>query len=528
MERSKHVWRRSPACHNEHVAVLERPPAPRDYGLTGPNARRAIELGLADAQWYRPPIDPLRLQELTRRTNRRAARDVVLWLALLVAAGTVAWFSLGSWWAIPAFFVYGTLYGSSADSRWHECGHGTAFRSRWANDAVYYLASFMLLREPTLWRWSHVRHHSDTIIVGRDPEVVFTRPFTWRQLLPNLLNLVNGTKLLGRMARHATGNIDDEARDFIPDDELPKVAWEARAFLAVLGGVVVWSIATWSIVPLLFIGLPSFYGAWMLLFFAVTQHIGLREDVLDHRLNTRTVYMNPILRFLYLNMNYHLEHHLFPTVPYHALPALHREVAGHLPAPNTSVLDAYREIVDALRHQRHDPTWEIPGRVIPDGPAASAWVDPDTGHVADHGPAGICDLGPVDLLAPGQLTRLDVGSSTFVLCRPDDGYVLLDGMCTHAQTHLAGGLLIDGCIECPKHNGRFDLRTGEPVRRPVKVPLGTYPVHEEDGRLIADLSALAQTSTGLDSRTERQAASPTASGARPSAPDTGDVPPLRA
>ena len=130
--------------------------------------------------------------------------------------------------------------------------------------------------------------------------------------------------------------------------------------------------------------------------------------------------------------------------------------------------------------------------MIPDGPAASAWVDPDTGHVADHGPAGITDLGPVDQLAPGQLTRVDVGSSTFVLCRPDDGYVLVDGMCTHAQTHLAGGLLIDGCIECPKHNGRFDLRTGEPVRRPVKVALGTYPVSEVDGRLIADLSGLDQ------------------------------------
>ena len=512
------------------MAVLERPPARRDYGLTGADSRRAIELGLADAQWYRPPIDSRRLKQLTTRSNGRAARDVVLWLAVLAIAGLLAWWSLGSWWAIPAFLVYGTLYGSSSDSRWHECGHGTAFRSRWANDAVYYLASFMLLREPTMWRWSHVRHHSDTIIVGRDPEVLFTRPFQWSTVLPNLLNLVNGPKMLWRMARHAAGSIDDDARDFVPDDELGHVVWEARAFLAILGGVVVWSLTIGSIVPLLFIGLPSFYGAWMLWFFATTQHAGLREDVLDHRLNTRTVYMNPVLRFLYLNMNYHLEHHLFPTVPYHALPDLHREVASHLPRPNTSVVDAYREIVDALRHQRHDPDWQIPGRVIPDGPAASTFVDPDTGHVADHCPAGITDLGPVDLLAQGELTRLDVGAATFVLCRPDDGYVLLDGMCTHSQTHLAGGLLIDGCIECPKHNGRFDLRTGEPMRRPVKVPLGTYPVSAVDGRLVADLSRAEpdQTSTGRPSRTERHAARPTASGARPSAPDTGDAPPVRA
>ena len=254
--------------------------------------------------------------------------------------------------------------------------------------------------------------------------------------------------------------------------------WEARAFLAVLGGVVVWSLAVGSIVPLLFIGLPSFYGAWMLWFFATTQHAGLREDVLDHRLNTRTVYMNPVLRFLYLNMNYHLEHHLFPTVPYHALPGLHREVASHLPRPNTSV--ARRLPRDRRRPAPPapaTPTGRSPAGSSRDGPAASTFVDRrPRGHVADARPAA----SPISVRStcshraswPGSTSA----TATFVLCRPDDGYVLLDGMCTHSQTHLAGGLLIDGCIECPKHNGRFDLRTGEPTRRPVKVPLGTYSV----------------------------------------------------
>ena len=60
--------------------------------------------------------------------------------------------------------------------------------------------------------------------------------------------------------------------------------------------------------------------------FGLTQHAGLAEDVLDHRLNSRTVYMNPVFRFLYWNMNYHVEHHMFPMVPYHALPALHAEM----------------------------------------------------------------------------------------------------------------------------------------------------------------------------------------------------------
>ena len=70
-----------------------------------------------------------------------------------------------------------------------------------------------------------------------------------------------------------------------------------------------------------------------------------------------------------------------------------------------------------------------------------------------------------------------------------ESYVLLDGICTHGLAHLADGVLIDGCIECPKHNGRFDVATGLPVRRPARDPLGTHRVEEVGGRLVAHLAA---------------------------------------
>ena len=76
-----------------------------------------------------------------------------------------------------------------------------------------------------------------------------------------------------------------------------------------------------SILPLdVHLASPISYGTWLMGIYGHTQHAGLAENVLDHRLNCRTVYMNPINRFLYWNMNYHLEHHMFPLVPYHALP----------------------------------------------------------------------------------------------------------------------------------------------------------------------------------------------------------------
>lgn len=457
-------------------------PEPRDYSLTGPDSQRAIDQGLADAQWYRPPIDPARLQTLMNRRNAPTAVHTLLWMGLLVGAGVIAYRTLGSWWAVPAFAVYGALYGGAADPRWHETGHGTAFRSRLANDLVYPVASFMLLREPTLWRWSHVRHHSDTIIVGRDPEIAFPRPPKLRVLLPNYLHVFNGTAMLKRMVAHAFGRIDGHSRDIVPKHELRRVVWEARIFVTLLAGVVGWSLATRSIVPLLFVGLPSFYGVWLLLFFGMTQHAGLREDVLDHRLNTRTVYMNPVFRFLYLNMNYHLEHHLFPSVPYHSLPALHEELKQYLPEPKPSVWAAYREIIPTMLRQRGDATYEIDGRVVP------ADLTPDVAGATALSVDGRVDLGSFDDLGVGQHRRVDTGDRTYLLCRlGDDRFALTDGLCTHGQTHLADGLL-DGCtIECPKHNGRFDVSTGQPLRRPATVPLTTYPVEVIDGRVVATL-----------------------------------------
>ena len=111
-----------------------------------------------------------------------------------------------------------------------------------------------------------------------------------------------------------------------------------------------------SILPLMLIGLPRMYGAWHHLMTRLTQHIGLAEDVLDHRLNCRAVYINPFSRFVYWNMNYHVEHHMFPVVPYHALPELHREMLADCPKPYSGFLETYREIIATLWRQRTEPS----------------------------------------------------------------------------------------------------------------------------------------------------------------------------
>ena len=327
----------------------------RDYSLTGEDGRRAVERGLAGAQWYRTDVSRKRMKELMARRNGPAIRDTLLWLCLLVlfgGLGVYLWFSV---WSLLSFAAYGVLYGSASDARWHECGHGTAFRSRWMNTVVYHVACFMIMRDPTVWRWSHVRHHTDTIIVGRDPEIVAMRPPALGRIAVNFFGLLDVPLAFKQMFIHASGRLTPQEQTFIPETEWHTTYRTARAWLVVYAAVVAACVVSGSILPAMVVGLPRLYGAWHHLMTGLTQHSGLADDVTDHRLNSRTVYMNPISRFIYWNMNYHVEHHMFPMVPFHALPALHAEIKDDLPTPSPSIAAAFGEFMPVLLRQRKQP-----------------------------------------------------------------------------------------------------------------------------------------------------------------------------
>jgi fatty acid desaturase len=268
-------------------------------------------------------------------------------------------------WCVPFFLVYGVLYGSGGDSRWHECGHGTAFKTQWKNDAVYQLACFFMMRNPTVWRWSHSRHHTDTIIVGRDPEIVAMRPPDMLKVGLNFFGVLDVPQAMANMLRYTVGRLNGAEKDFIPPSEWPMVFRVARVWTAIYAAVIAACFSIGSILPLMLVGLPRLYGAWHHLMTGLTQHVGLAEDVLDYRLNCRTVYINPFSRFVYWNMNYHVEHHMFPMVPYHALPELHKEMLADCAPPYRGFWDAYREILPTLLRQLKDPEFFIRRQLPP-------------------------------------------------------------------------------------------------------------------------------------------------------------------
>jgi Na(+)-translocating NADH:ubiquinone oxidoreductase F subunit len=85
---------------------------------------------------------------------------------------------------------------------------------------------------------------------------------------------------------------------------------------------------------------------------------------------------------------------------------------------------------------------------------------------------------------------VDHGRKTYALYRTREGRLYAtDGICTHGNTHLAEGLIIGNQIECPKHNGRFNLSDGSPARVPICRGLATYPVEEHDGRILISIAS---------------------------------------
>ncbi len=180
-------------------------------------------------------------------------------------------------------------------------------------------------------------------------------------------------------------------------------------------------------------------------------------------------------------MTYHGDPHLSPLFPYHNLPRLHRMVKDDMPEPYPSLWSCWKEIIPTILKQTKDPTYHIKRKL----PEPRERLD-EEGYRSESEPnmegwIEICaaaDLGPSDVL------RFDHGKKTFALYRDAEGILYAtDGICTHGNTHLANGLIVGKTIECPKHNGRFNLCDGSPARAPICRALATYPIEERGGRI---------------------------------------------
>ena len=293
-------------------------------------------------------LDRKTIKKLGRRSDVPGLIWLAQWAVLLGITGFVLFISLGTWWSVPAMITYATVLVVPAYSVSHETAHGTAFRTRWLNEAVLYVSSLIYFEEPFHRRYAHTSHHTYTYQIGKDAQLPYALPMTFKEWLMEYSNLGYYSYYIKLFINNALGRFSPKVRAYTPEGELPKLMWSARACLAVYAVLAV-IVAAGYMWPLIFIVIPRVLGGPVMTFFTILQHAEMEENSPSILESTRSFVANSwLVRFLYMNMNNHVEHHLYPQIPFYSLPALRDAVKDQLPEPDPGLLRTNWEVLSVV------------------------------------------------------------------------------------------------------------------------------------------------------------------------------------
>ena len=285
---------------------------------------------MAESPFPRQLIDVAALRLLKQRRNTPGLLHLAGHAGLLVLSADAVLSARGGAWLIPALAVHGVVL-VFLFAPLHEAIHETAFRSRAANRLTALLCGFLLVLPPRWFRAFHFDHHLYTQDAARDPEQQSAKPASVVGYLLHVSGLPFWGMRLATVLRYAAGRPPIET--FTAPRRQPAIAAEARRIVLAYGLVAAAAIAGgwWDEVLLLWI-VPALLGQPALRLFLLAEHTGCAA-VPDMLQNSRTTRSNAAVRWLAWNMPYHVEHHAYPWVPYHALPAVHAGLRGHAPPP---------------------------------------------------------------------------------------------------------------------------------------------------------------------------------------------------
>ncbi|NNG05278.1 MAG: fatty acid desaturase [Inquilinus sp.] len=259
--------------------------------------------------------------------------------ALLAVTGLCVTLAADSLWLLPAMAVHGLAL-VFLFAPLHETIHRTAFQSRRANAVLAWLCGLVLLIPPTDFRHFHWAHHRHTQDPARDPELATPKPASRPAYLLHLSGLPFWRDRIVALVRQAGGNA---ARPYLPAAAGPRAVREARLFLVLYAAAATVAFLAGSTAPLVYWAIPVVLGQPALRAFLLAEHTGC-PTVADMTRNTRTTLTTRLARLLGWNMSFHTEHHLHPSVPFHALPKLHGLLARRLGCVAPGYRAAHREI----------------------------------------------------------------------------------------------------------------------------------------------------------------------------------------
>lgn len=280
---------------------------------------------MADGSAAAPTIDRKTLASLSVRSDAAGWRRLGAHAALLAATGLLVWQARGTPWLGPAMLAHGIVL-VFLFAPLHEAIHRTAFASRAVNESVAFVLGALILLPREYFRAFHFAHHRFTQDPARDPELAAPKPATvgqWLWTASGLPYWIGQARLvLGQALGRAPEDFYKSAA------QRAAVIREARLLLGLYVAVAALSVATGSAAVLVLWVVPALLGQPFLRLYLMAEHALCPLAPGDMWTNSRTTETSGLVRFLAWNMPYHGAHHAYPSVPFHALPALDRLVAN--------------------------------------------------------------------------------------------------------------------------------------------------------------------------------------------------------
>ena len=278
-------------------------------------------------------------------------RDGPAWIRLAshlltIAAGGMAWGQQS--WPLPlrlAGLVVCGLGLATSFAGLHECSHRTAFRTRALNDGAAWLLGLLSFYNATAYRRYHQWHHRYTHQPGLDPELDDPVPSTMAAYLLEISGWHWWSGKLVSFARILWGDLS--AVPYLNAEVIPAVRRSAWLQVGVYLALAAASLVGGNGFLFWFWLLPLAVGQPFLRFVLLAEHSGCSFSS-DGITNTRTTLTLWPVRWLMWNMPFHAEHHLYASIPFHALPAAHAHLAPHLRHIDPGYLAVHRQLLANL------------------------------------------------------------------------------------------------------------------------------------------------------------------------------------
>lgn len=259
---------------------------------------------------------------LLEKSDRAGLMHLAAHVGLIVLTGLLIYLAVPGWpllllpQGVLIVFLFTLL---------HETVHRTPFRSDRLNIWIGRFCGLAVFLGPDWFRYFHLAHHRYTHDPQKDPELASpkpTRPLAYLVYMTGLPDLASRLQTIVRNA------FRDNQDPYVPPKGKRKVKREAQIYLGLYLALIALSFATGSAVLLWLWLLPYLLGAPFLRAYLLAEHTRC-PHVPSMLENTRTTFTNRLVRFLAWNMPYHAEHHAYPSVPFHKLPAFHAYIRAH-------------------------------------------------------------------------------------------------------------------------------------------------------------------------------------------------------